>query len=322
MRNPLKQHPKLALFFKAIGIITALCIVIIAGLCLYPNRGRTTPAQTAEQIRSLIGASLDNQLKQAGFDKAPEFISIRIYKYDREIEVWGGQNKDEPLKRIARYPVCAMDFTPGTKLKEGDHRTPEGSFELSFLTNSRNWFMHINLTEDHIDDEGDASSDPSFYLCTDYPTKFDRELSKSAGINKPGSAICVHGNCVSAGCASMENHDFIEIYYWLTLHNTKLYGKPRSHILPFRYYQPCYGWLGKSIAGIDIQTQTPVCSTKAYQSIDNLAIQTTGLNPILNNLGPKKLVKLWQHIAKREKMFYTNPTPQNAELNMSMDIFK
>ena len=306
------MHPAVVLW------ITCTLLLMLFPASSFAQNRKTT---IADQIKTLTGDKFDQQLKAAGFETAPTYISIRIYKYDREIEVWGGSGKDETLRRIARYPVCAMDFTPGTKLREGDERTPEGSFELSFLSNSRNWFMHINLSKDHIDDEGNASNDPSFYLCTDYPTKFDRDLPKSIGINKPGSAICLHGNCVSVGCASMQNHDFIEIYYWLTLHNTKLHGKPRAHILPFRYYQPCYGWLGKSIAGIDIQTQIPACHTKAYQSIERLAIQVSGLFPVLNKLGPEKLVKLWKHIGKREKLFYTNPTPQNAELNMSMDIF-
>jgi hypothetical protein len=303
--------------------IVMVMLIILPFLALSPTNGYAdSKVSVVDQIMAIVGNKFELQYKNAGFEKVPEFISIRVYKYEGILEVWGGMNNKDPLKLIQRYKICAMDFTPGTKLMEGDERTPEGSFELSFLSNSKNWFMHINLDKDHLDDAGNVSKDPSFYLCTNYPTKFDKELSKSVGIKKPGSAICLHGNCVSVGCASMQNHDFIEIYYWLTRHQTKKYGKPKAHFLPFKYYQPCSGWINKSIAGTTIQDKTPLCRTSAFQSIDRMAVHESNTVPVLSKLGSEKLVKLWNHIGEREKLFISSPTPQNAELNMSMDILK
>lgn len=281
---------------------------------------------TLESIRDLVGPSIEAQWRQVGFEKEPDFISIRLYKYEGELEVWGGTNRSDAMKLIKRYPICAMDFMPGTKLQQGDEKTPEGSFDLSFHYSSRNWFMHMNLSPESLNKPGNPATDPAFYSCTDYPTAFDKALAKSIGIKNPGSAICLHGNCVSAGCASMQNQDYVEIHYWMTRHNIKQYGKPRVHILPFRYYEPCnYG--SKNGATYD---PTPlysissgaVCRTNVFIQMGKVVNTVVGESELLNTLGKDKIRALWRHIGTRESQFFMLPTPENAELNLSMDIFE
>lgn len=281
---------------------------------------------TVETIHDLVGQSIEAQWRQAKFDREPDYISIRIYKYEGELEVWGGTSKDGALKLIKRYSVCAMDFMPGTKLQQGDEKTPEGSFDLSFHYSSRNWFMHINLSPESITNPGNASTDPAFYSCTDYPTKFDKELAKSIGITNPGSAICLHGNCVSAGCASMQNQDYVEIHYWMTRHNTKLYGKPRVHILPFRYYETCQ-YASKTNASYDLTplysiSSGAICRTNVFIQMGKVSNTVASESELLGTLGTEKIRAIWRHIGTRESQFLMMPTPENAELNLSMDIFK
>ena len=219
--------------FRIILTIALTLLVVIPCFVLFPRGANAGPkASVVEKITELVGNKFEEQYKQAGFETMPEYITLRVYKLDGILEVWGGMNNVDPLKRIASYEICAMDFFPGTKVFQGDGRTPEGSYELTFINSSKNWYMHINLSADHIDDPGDAHNDPAFYLCTDYPNSFDRSVSKGTGASSPGSGICFHGNCVSAGCVSMKNHDWIEIYYWLSRHKAELYGSPRTHILP------------------------------------------------------------------------------------------
>ena len=265
------------------------------------------------QIEALKNTHFQAQLKNAKLAEMPDYISIRIYKKEAELEIWAGNNDKEKMTLLAVYPVCAMGFDPGTKLREGDERTPEGSFALQFYNSSKNWFMHINLSPEHIDDVGDVHKGPAFYACTDFPTDFDKQLSASIGVKRPGSSICLHGNCASLGCASMQNRDFIEIYYWLAKHDIKTYGAPRAHILPFRFYEPCK-------QNVDSPTASHDCPTRNLVLLKLLAFLASKSSDELSLLGIEKIAALWKYMSDRELLFRNHPTPANAELNLSMDI--
>ena len=301
----------------------SLCLAWLLGICtlfVAASVGTTVFAQPAPkivtQIEQIKSNTFQEQLQNANLTEPPNYISIRIYKKQAELEIWAGNNNKENMTLLAIYPVCAMGFAPGTKLIQGDERTPEGSFALDFYNSSKNWFMHINLSPDHIDDEGNVKTGPAFYACTDYPTEFDKQLSASIGVKQPGSSICLHGNCTSLGCASMQNHDFIEIYYWLAMHDSAAYGAPRVHILPFRFYESC-----KTNINSLNPSENHICATKNYALFKTLALIATFSSKELNLLGKEKIAALWKHIGDRELLFIKNPTPANAELNLSMNIF-
>jgi murein L,D-transpeptidase YafK len=70
----------------------------------------------------------------------------------------------------------------------------------------------------------------------EYPLPIDINRTKIFSKGKsPGSAICVHGNCVTAGCISFENENFLPIFLSARFHNSGLYGFPKIHIFPFRF---------------------------------------------------------------------------------------
>ena len=307
-------------------IIICLFVFLSVIFLVFTYSKYSVARSTLESIRGLVGASIEAQWRQVGFEKEPDFISIRIYKYDGDLEVWGGTSKDGEMKLLKRYSICAMDFMPGTKLQQGDEKTPEGSFALSFHYSSSNWFMHMNLSPELIGNPGNAATDPAFFSCTDYPTQFDRELSKSIGVKNPGSAICLHGNCVSAGCASMQNQDYVEIHYWMTRHNIKQYGKPRVHILPFRYYEQC-NYASKSKTQYDPVplysiSSGAICRTPVFIQMGKASNTVASESELLNALGTDKIRTIWRYIGMRESQFLMVPTPENAELNLSMEIFK
>ena len=150
--------------FKYIIILAVLCLTMV--MVVYPEFAYAQkPAEIASTIYQLKKQSLDSKLKMAGFSTTPDYFTMRLYKANAEIEIWAGTGNQQELKKIAVYPICAMDFKPGTKLREGDERTPEGSFSLSFSYRSSKWFMHIDLN--HPENEGDEKADPAFYMCTD-----------------------------------------------------------------------------------------------------------------------------------------------------------
>jgi murein L,D-transpeptidase YafK len=97
----------------------------------------------------------------------------------------------------------------GPKQKKGDWQSPEGFY---FVRGSQlNPFSQFHL---------------AFNL--GYPNRYDRAHGRT------GSALMVHGDCVSAGCFAMTDEQIDEIY---TLAEAALKnGQPyfKVHIFPFR----------------------------------------------------------------------------------------
>ncbi len=137
---------------------------------------------------------------------APVFI--RIFKASRELEVW---IKDGDRYRLFHtYPVCTWGWgSLGPKLRQGDGQAPEGFY---FVTPGRmNPYSRYHL---------------AFNL--GYPNAYDRAHGRT------GSALMVHGDCVSIGCYAMTDRGIEEIY---TLADAALRGgQPffRVHVFPFR----------------------------------------------------------------------------------------
>jgi hypothetical protein len=188
-----------------------------------------------DRINEIAGDSLASWCADVGLQYPPEGVLFRAFKRQREFEIWA-KNKDmEQLVLLATLPICAMDFEPGPKLQEGDGKTPEGFYHPSPLYWSSLWFMWMKLDPESIDSYGRKDQGSAFRLCIEYPNKTDKKRSKSIDIDNPGSAICVHGNCVSAGCLSFENRDFLAIFAFAMQHDEKRFSKLELQIFPFRF---------------------------------------------------------------------------------------
>ena len=135
-------------------------------------------------------------------------IYLRIFKQEEQLEVW--MAKQGEFKLFKTYPVCTFGFGGlGPKLQEGDGKAPEGFY-----------FVKANQLNPH------SSYHLSFNL--GYPNAYDRAHGRT------GSALMVHGDCVSVGCYAMTDDKIEEIY---TLSHAALsHGQDffRVHIFPFR----------------------------------------------------------------------------------------
>jgi len=99
----------------------------------------------------------------------------------------------------------------GPKRMEGDYQVPEG-------------FYHIN--------EFNPNSNYHLSLGINYPNTSDRILSDSL---RPGSAIYIHGNCVSTGCIAISDEPIEELYVIASA--AKISGQEfiPVHIFPVKY---------------------------------------------------------------------------------------
>lgn len=188
------------------------------------------------RLQKLVGNSLKEICDKEGISYLPKFILFRTFKMEREFEIWAANKRTDSLHLLLSLPICSMDFEPGPKLEEGDGKTPEGFYNSRILYGSQADFMWIKLNNKDIDTYGSVGTGSSFKICLDYPNTFDwQQTKKIKKHSSPGSAICAHGNCVSIGCLSFENRNYLPLFLFALGHDQNKYGKIKIHIFPFRF---------------------------------------------------------------------------------------
>lgn len=164
-------------------------------------------ARSERAIRS-VSADLDKSLRQQGLEYgAPIFM--RIFKADSTLEVWVENKQEDRFQLFREYDICKYSGDLGPKTRNGDNQAPEG-FYFVRPGNLNPWSAY------HL----------SFNL--GYPNVYDRSHGRT------GSALMVHGKCVSIGCYAMTDKNINEIYS--LAHAAFEAGQPffRVHIFPFK----------------------------------------------------------------------------------------
>ena len=120
---------------------------------------------------------------------APVFV--RIFKREGELELWM-RGDDRAVAKgkyllFRTYPICKYSGVLGPKQREGDNQAPEGFYTVAprQLNPTSKFHLAFNLG---------------------YPNEYDVAHGRS------GSALMVHGNCVSIGCYAMGDAGIEEIY--------------------------------------------------------------------------------------------------------------
>ena len=198
--------------------------------------GERGPTFIKNRLKELIGRSYKIRCEEIGVTYPPKYVLFRAFKYEKEYEIWVADKRSDTLKHLATLGICAVDAEPGPKLVQGDGKTPEGFYTCKVMYGSSNSFMWIKLNNSEIDIYGSVRYGSSFKMCLEYPLAIDRSRTrKFSGNASPGSAICIHGNCVTAGCISMRNRDYLPIFLSARFHDSNAYGYPKIHIFPFRF---------------------------------------------------------------------------------------
>jgi murein L,D-transpeptidase YafK len=154
-----------------------------------------------------VRPKLESELKHKGMAYGSP-VFIRIFKEPKELEIW--VKKGGSFHLFKTYPACTYGLGGiGPKTKEGDGKAPEGFYSVT-------------------SDRMNPSSNYHLALNVGYPNSYDRAH------NRTGSAIMVHGDCVSIGCFAMTDPAIEEIY---ALADGAFRNGQRSimvHIFPFR----------------------------------------------------------------------------------------
>jgi murein L,D-transpeptidase YafK len=156
---------------------------------------------------SQVKPKLQRELSSARFNWGTP-IFVRIFKKPKKLEIW---LKDRKKFRLFKtYKICTYGWRSlGPKIRQGDGRAPEGFYYV--LPRQMNPLSDFHL---------------SFNL--GYPNAYDRVHGRT------GSALMVHGSCVSIGCYAMTDQGIEEIFALAdaSLRNGQRFF--RVYIFPFR----------------------------------------------------------------------------------------
>ena len=154
-----------------------------------------------------VPKALVDRMAQIGSSPA-EPMMIRVYKESSELEVWK-RTRSGQYALLKTYPICKWSGTLGPKMKEGDYQSPEGFYDVTpaLLNPKSSYHLSFNVG---------------------FPNKFDKAL------NRTGSYLMIHGDCLSVGCYAMTDEGIKEIY--AMVRESFKGGNPsvQLQLLPFR----------------------------------------------------------------------------------------
>jgi murein L,D-transpeptidase YafK len=189
-----------------IQFITIIFFLFIS-LGIHASAEEIPTSARAERSIASVEPDLKKELSDLGL-KYGAPIFIRIFKDPGVLEVWI-ESDDGSFVNFKNYDICTFSGNLGPKLSQGDNQSPEG-------------FYFVNA--------GRLNPWSSYHLSFNlgYPNKYDRTKGRT------GSALMVHGNCVSIGCYAMTDANINEIYA-LGVAALKS-GQPyfRVHSFPFK----------------------------------------------------------------------------------------
>ena len=155
--------------------------------------------------------SLKRQFEKQNLTWPPQAMYLRSFKFDRQLEIWVKSNSKEPYKLFKTYKVCQQSGSMGPKRGEGDYQVPEGFYYINEFNPNSNYHLSLGLN---------------------YPNASDRILSDAT---RPGSAIYIHGNCVSTGCIPITDAPIEELYFIASSVRNQGQEFIPVHVFPVRY---------------------------------------------------------------------------------------
>lgn len=166
---------------------------------------RFVPALRPVLLQQSTG-TLQSELQKAGFALGQPVL-LRLYKQESELEIWMMRNAT--FEYFKTFPICKWSGQLGPKLREGDGQSPEGFYEISSKQLNPNSRYHLAMN-------------------IGFPNAFDASESRT------GSAIMIHGSCVSIGCYAMTDAGIEDIYKLVEKALTNQQSSIPIHIFPFR----------------------------------------------------------------------------------------
>ena len=184
----------------------ALIFSLLLVSTLFPQNVAIPSSSRSKQAVERCTPILLEQFKNNNLEFGNK-VFIRIFKQSDELELW--IMEDSTFRLFKTYSICDFSGGIGPKKRQGDGKSPEGFYFVkpSQLNPWSRFHLSFNLG---------------------YPNAYDRSHGYT------GSALMVHGDCVSIGCYAITDVNIEEI--WTIINKAFENGQPffRIHIFPFR----------------------------------------------------------------------------------------
>jgi murein L,D-transpeptidase YafK len=167
----------------------------------YP-RVRAASAEKLESVKKLFAA------RKLPFP--PIRLLIRIFKADKQLELWSSASDAAGYQLVKTYPICSSSGKLGPKRQEGDLQVPEGFYFIDSFNPQSNFFLSMRVN---------------------YPNESDRILGVKGDL---GGLIYIHGNCVTIGCVPITDDGIKELYLVAVEARAAGQTKIPVHIFPTR----------------------------------------------------------------------------------------
>lgn len=198
------------------GFIKIVLLVILTGQAYAQGTSGTfkTAQLNAKRVKKAYEsryADLKLAVSKAGLDINKIEVYLRIFKKEKELQVWMRNKGDAKFSLFKTYPICASSGELGPKRREGDGQVPEGFYEIESFNPASSYHLSMKVN---------------------YPNASDL-IKKDAG-KRTGGDIMIHGNCVTIGCVPIEDGPIEELYI-LCVEAKDHKSKIRSDIFPCKF---------------------------------------------------------------------------------------
>ena len=140
----------------------------------------------------------------------PSPIYLRIFKYERVIELWAYSSTESSYVFLKPYPFTGFCGHLGPKRKQGDLQIPEGFYSIILFNPASNFHLSMKIN---------------------YPNRSDRILGNP---DRPGNEIFIHGSNVTIGCIPIGDNAIEELYIIALDSKSAGYDIP-VHIFPCNF---------------------------------------------------------------------------------------
>ncbi len=159
---------------------------------------------------SLKWPALEAELKAKKINPSSLEVFIRIFKKEKELELWVKNKADAQFTFLKKIAICASSGELGPKRKEGDYQVPEGIYDIPSYNPNSSYFLALKVG---------------------YPNKSDKILVDG---KRTGGDIMIHGNCVTIGCIPLQDEPVKDVYM-LCVEAKNNNTSPRVEIYPCRF---------------------------------------------------------------------------------------
>jgi murein L,D-transpeptidase YafK len=169
----------------------AIAVLTLFTICTCNAQSSLKTTQMAnKRVKSAYAEKWDGmkkKLEAAGINASNYEVLIRVFKYEKNLEVWVKDKTAKTYTHLYDYAICQSSGELGPKRQEGDGQVPEGFYTIDLFNPTSSYYLSMRVS---------------------YPNASDAKKGK-----KPlGGAIMIHGNCVTIGCIPITDDKIKELY--------------------------------------------------------------------------------------------------------------